>query len=76
MIHDKFRDANIGDSVAWRIGFRYFIARVHDKHPRGLILKLGGKFINHDYEFFESLVCSGSDEACVIDAGTVTRLLP
>ena len=52
MIHRVLNQAEIGDSVAWNIGCRYFIGRVHDWHRGGLVLKLGGKFLSLDWDYF------------------------
>jgi hypothetical protein len=53
MIHSKHTQAEIGDSVAWNIGCRYFIGRVNDWHRNGLVLRLGGKFQSFDWDYFE-----------------------
>ena len=53
MIHSEHTQAEIGDSVAWNIGCRYFIGRVNDWHRNGLVLRLGGKFQSFDWDYFE-----------------------
>ena len=68
MIHRVLNHAEIGDSVAWNIGCRYFIGRVNDWHRGGLVLRLGGKFLNFNWDFFD-----GKD-AVVIPAEDVRRL--
>jgi hypothetical protein len=68
MIHRVLNHAEIGDSVAWNVGYSYYIGRVHDTHRSGLILKLRGKFLNFDWDFFD-----GKD-AVVIPAEDVRRL--
>lgn len=68
MIHRVLNHAEIDDSVAWNVGYRYYIGRVHDTHRMGLILKLRGKFLNFDWDFFDGKV------AVVIPAEDVRRL--
>lgn len=68
MTHSHLAMAMIGDAVAWNVGCRYFIGRVHDKHRSGLILKLGGKYRDTTWAYLES------HNAVVVTAETVRRL--
>ncbi len=68
MIHSEHTQAEIGDSVAWNVGCRYYIGRVNDWHRGGLILRLGGKFLSFDWDYFEE------HGAVVIPAEDIRRL--
>ena len=68
MIHSEHTQAEIGDSVAWNIGYRYYIGRVHDIHRSGLILRLRGKFLSFDWDYFDD------KDAVVIPAEDIRRL--
>lgn len=41
-----------GGALTWCVGHRYFIGRVMDWHPEGVIVKLSGKLHNIPWEFF------------------------
>ncbi len=68
MIHRVLNHAEIDDSVSWNIGYRYYIGRVHDIHRSGLILRLRGKFLSFDWDYFDD------KDAVVIPAEDIRRL--
>ena len=68
MIHNIHNHAEIGDAVAWNIGFRYFIGKVHDTHRSGLILRIGGQYRDFTWDYFDT------HQAVVITADYIQKL--